>query len=82
MMLLTFVRIDELRNSTWGEFDFEKSVWRLSPERTKKETVHIVPLSQQAIELLKEFQATPSSGRHLPAQAGFASYAGHKFKIS
>jgi len=53
-MLLTFVRTDELRESTWDEFDLEKAIWRLSPERTKKETVHIVPLSQQAIELLKE----------------------------
>jgi len=59
LMLLTFVRTDELRNAVWEEFDLEEAIWRIPAERTKKDTVHIVPLSQQAIVLL---QSVPSYG--------------------
>jgi len=53
LMLLTFVRTDELRSATWEEINLESKVWRISAERTKKERAHIVPLSKQAIELLQ-----------------------------
>ena len=65
LMLLTFVRTDELRKATWDEFDLEKATWRLSAERTKKETVHIIPLSQQAIELLKEIPSYKQGSGYL-----------------
>lgn len=59
LMLLTFVRTDELRKATWKEFDIDGALWRIPENRTKKERVHLVPLSQQAIVLLKQL---PSYG--------------------
>ena len=53
LMLLTFVRTDELRNMVWEEVDLDSALWRIPSERTKKDTPHLVPLSQQAIALLK-----------------------------
>ncbi|MGE0109050.1 MAG: tyrosine-type recombinase/integrase [Bdellovibrionales bacterium] len=52
--LLTFVRPGELRGAKWEEIDFEEKLWTIPAERMKMRRVHIVPLSRQAIELLKE----------------------------
>ncbi len=54
LMLLTFVRTGELRKSTWKDIDFEAREWRLPAHITKMRDEHIVPLSDQAIKLLKE----------------------------
>ena len=55
-LILTFVRSGELRGARWEEFDFEKSEWRIPAERMKMKEQHIVPLSKQALELLKEIK--------------------------
>ncbi len=57
LLVLTFVRTVELIEAKWNEFDFENAVWEIPGERMKKENPHIVPLSKQAIELLKEQKA-------------------------
>lgn len=54
LIVLTFVRSIELRGAKWDEFNFEKKEWRIPPERMKMDEVHIVPLSKQSIEILKE----------------------------
>ncbi len=51
---LTFARPGEIRGARRGEFLFEKSVWRIPGERTKTRKPHDVPLSRQALEVLKE----------------------------
>ncbi len=56
LMLLTFVRTGELRKSTWKDVDFEAKEWRLPAHIMKMREEHIVPLSDQAIELFKELQ--------------------------
>jgi integrase len=57
LLLLTFVRTGELRAATWDEFDFDNAEWRIPAHRMKMGEAHIVPLSIQAVELLKELQA-------------------------
>lgn len=57
LMLLTFVRTSELINATWDEFDFENKVWTIPAERMKMKKEHIVPLSDQALELFSEQRA-------------------------
>ncbi|WP_223842582.1 tyrosine-type recombinase/integrase [Xanthomonas citri] len=64
LMLLTFVRTVELRNARWQEFDLDQATWRIPAERMKMREPHIVPLSKQAIELLKELH-THTGGRGL-----------------
>ena len=49
----TFVRSGELRNAKRGEFDLEKAVWKIPADRMKNGKPHMVPLSSQAIVILK-----------------------------
>jgi integrase len=51
---LLFVRAGELRRMRWDDVDLEKAEWRYLV--TKTNTQHIVPLSRQAVEILKELQ--------------------------
>ncbi|EXA88143.1 MULTISPECIES: tyrosine-type recombinase/integrase [Acinetobacter] len=61
LMTLTFVRTAELRMMEWSEIDFENKIWRIPAERMKMALPHLVPLSTQAIELLKSL--LPLTGR-------------------
>ena len=62
LMLLTFVRTVELRGAEWAEFDLDRAEWRIPSERMKMREPHIVPLSWQAVELLRELH-TYTGGR-------------------
>lgn len=53
LLLLTSVRTIELRFATWREFDLDSAIWSIPGERMKMERPHVVPLSTQAIEVLK-----------------------------
>jgi integrase len=55
-LLLTFVRTNELRGAQWMEIDWDKSEWRIPAERMKMGELHIVPLSRQAITVLRELE--------------------------
>lgn len=54
LLMLTFVRTAELINATWDEFNFDKNVWNIPAERMKMRRPHLVPLSVQVINLLKQ----------------------------
>lgn len=54
LLLLTFVRPGELRGAQWKEIDLKRKEWRIPAERMKMKAEHIVPLSDQAVSLLKE----------------------------
>lgn len=56
LLLLTFVRPGELRNALWSEFDLDVAQWRIPAERMKMRREHVVPLSSQAVELLRELR--------------------------
>lgn len=68
LMLYTFVRTVELRKAEWEEFDLDAAEWRVPRDRMKMAKKmkagesHIVPLSRQAVELLRELH-TLSGGR-------------------
>jgi len=51
---LTFARPGEVRGARRGEIDFDKTTWRIPAERTKVRRPHEVPLSRQAVAVLKE----------------------------
>lgn len=53
LLMLTAVRPGELRAAEWREFDLEKAVWSIPAEHMKMKVAHTVPLSRQAVELLK-----------------------------
>jgi len=54
LLPLVFVRSSELRYARWEEFDLDEAQWRIPAERMKRPYPHIVPLSKQAIEILRE----------------------------
>ncbi|EJF2227214.1 integrase arm-type DNA-binding domain-containing protein [Salmonella enterica] len=74
LTLLIFIRSSELRFARWPEIDFEKAMWTIPPERkpiegvkyshrgSKMRTEHLVPLSGQALDLLKQIHTI--SGEH------------------
>ncbi|AOE83083.1 tyrosine-type recombinase/integrase [Pseudomonas sp. TCU-HL1] len=64
LMLHTFVRTVELRKAEWSEFDLDRAEWRIPAERMKMREPHIVPLSRQAVDLLRELH-THTGGRRL-----------------
>lgn len=54
VLLLTMARPGEVRHMAKPEIDLEKAVWRIPPTRTKMRRPHDVPLSKQAVAVLKE----------------------------
>lgn len=49
-----FVRPGELRHAEWSEIDLDAAVWTIPAEKTKMRKPHRVPLSTQAVALLRE----------------------------
>jgi len=64
-LTLTFVRPGELRHAEWQEIDFEAEQWSIKAEKMKMKAPHIVPLSRQALDLLKELRPLTGSGKYL-----------------
>nr|WP_314435142.1 integrase arm-type DNA-binding domain-containing protein [uncultured Brevundimonas sp.] len=54
--ILNAVRTSETLNATWAEFDLDTKVWRIPASRTKTSTELRVPLSDDAISILREMQ--------------------------
>ena len=53
LCLLCASRPSEVQGARWSEIDFERSVWAIPPERMKRDKMHEVPLSGEAVDLLK-----------------------------
>jgi integrase len=60
---MVFVRPGELRAAEWKEFDLDAAEWRISAERMKMRAQHIVPLSRQALAILRDMQPVTGTGR-------------------
>ncbi len=60
---LVFVRPDELRHAQWEDIDLDTAEWHYTV--TKTNTQHIVPLAQQAIDILQELQPLTGNGRYV-----------------
>jgi len=51
--ILTAARSGEVRGATWDEINLIEAIWRIPADRMKMDTPHNVPLSKQAIAILK-----------------------------
>jgi integrase len=60
---LVFVRPGELRAAEWKEFNLDAGEWRIGAERMKMRVQHIVPLSRQAVAILREMEPVTGAGR-------------------
>ena len=56
LLILTATRPGETRGARWAEFDLDAALWIIPPERMKMRTEHRVPLSRQAVEVLRTMQ--------------------------
>jgi integrase len=56
LLPLVFLRPSELRLAKWTELDLDKGEWRVPASRMKMGELHIVPLSRQAVALLRDLQ--------------------------
>jgi integrase len=62
---LLFVRPGELRQAEWSEIDLDAGEWNIPPERMKMRVSHLVPLSDQALTILRELHGLTGNSLYL-----------------
>lgn len=70
---LVFVRPGELRQAEWSEFDLDvvdaddkpAAVWNIPAQRMKMREAHLVPLTPQAVAILRELKPLTGRGRYV-----------------
>ena len=65
LTMLVFVRNTELRGGQWVEVDFSAAQWIIPAERMKMKRSHTVPLSDWALELLRELHGLTGNTPYL-----------------
>lgn len=65
LLLLLFVRPNELWRAEWTEFDLEHAEWRIPAEKMKLRKRHVVPLSPQVIELVRALHDITGTNKQL-----------------
>jgi integrase len=62
-LALTAVRPGNVAAAEWSEFDLDKAVWRIPAAKMKMRRDHEVPLSRQAVNILRQVWAINSGRR-------------------
>lgn len=65
LMWWTLARPSEVAEAEWAEIDLDRALWRISAERMKARKEHLVPLPQQAVEMLRGLKALTGQRKHL-----------------
>jgi integrase len=60
---LLFVRPGELRAAEWAEIDLDAAEWRIPGTKMKMKIEHLVPLSVQAVEILRGLHPMTGDGK-------------------
>ena len=63
LLAYCFPRTSELIEAPWTEFDLDRARWDIPPERMKMKTPHIIPLSRQAVEVLRALKLLTGTGK-------------------
>ena len=63
--LLTLVRPSEASGARWAEIDLNEKIWIIPAERMKAKREHIVPLSQQALDILGVMKPISAHREHI-----------------
>ena len=53
ILLLTGMREREVADARWSEIDLKKKLWTVPPERFKSNATHLIPLTDQLVEILE-----------------------------
>lgn len=68
---LTFGRPGEVRHAEWTEIDLDGATWSIPGRKMKMGIDHIVPLSAQAVAILREVHAVTGRGLYVfPSERG------------
>jgi len=65
-----YQRPGEVRKAEWSEIDFDKALWTIPAERMKQRQAHRVPLSRQALLILREAAELSAGGRYIFPKLG------------
>jgi len=65
LLALTFVRTGELIGAKWNEIDWEREEWHIPKERMKMKRPHVVPLSRQSLDILRELRTLTGDREHI-----------------
>ncbi|MEO7505074.1 MAG: integrase arm-type DNA-binding domain-containing protein [Sphingomicrobium sp.] len=65
-----YQRPGEVRKAEWSEIDFDKALWTIPAERMKQRQPHRVPLSEQALVILREAAELSGGGRYIFPKLG------------
>lgn len=65
LMAYTFVRTSEEIEAPWTEFNLDEAKWVIPPDRMKMDTPHIVPLSHQAVGVLRALKLLTGHGKYV-----------------
>ncbi|MBN4073314.1 site-specific integrase [Mariprofundus ferrooxydans] len=79
LLPLVAARSGEFRNAEWPEFDFDNALWTIpamhrkipKDDKLNPANVHLVPLSRQAVAILRDIQQLTGNERYV-----FPSFAG------
>ena len=70
-LVLTAARSGEVRGARWEEIDFESATWTVPAERMKAARQHRVPMSDQALEVLRRAEElADGTGLVFPSPTG------------
>lgn len=69
-LIFTATRSGEVRGARWSEIDKQKKVWIIPAERMKAGKEHRIPLSEQAMKLLKSLPVFAETDLIFPAPRG------------
>jgi len=79
----TFTRPGELRHAEWSEINFERAEWIIPAERMKMRRPFLVPLSRQALAILRQQRAITGTGKFVfPAKSRTNQRHGEEQPIS
>lgn len=83
LLLLTGARSGEVCSARWNQFDLEDGTWTKPGATTKQKTDHRVPLSRQALDLLKQLRkmAPKNADFVFPGRSGgHRTYLAHAWR--
>lgn len=62
LLILTAARPGEVRGARWAEIDLEAAVWIIPADRMKMRSEHRIPLSRQAVGILRDMHTISGTG--------------------
>lgn len=71
-LMLTATRSGEVRGARWSEIDLAEGLWTIPADRMKAREIHRVPLSAEALELLRAQQPVEGCDFVFPSVKGTA----------